>query len=291
MTTETHVSEAAAASTVLLAGLRVGESPRWRDGLLWFADWGAQEVATVDLEGRRDAVVRTPSFPFSIDWLPDGRLLVVLAREGLVLRRESDGTLQTHAELSSLSDNPWNDIAVDGNGNSFVGNVGFDFPFGEFALGSLVVVTPAGMVRQVADDLAFPNGMVISADGSTLIVAESYASRLTAFRIGEDGTLFDRRIWAELDGGVADGISLDAEGAIWYGDPNGKCVRVKEGGEVLQVVELNIGCFACALGGPDGQTLFMMVNPMPPDFSNPTGEIRTVQVSVPAVAHPTTQTS
>jgi sugar lactone lactonase YvrE len=271
-----------AASRALLAGVRVGESPRWHDGRLWFADWGAQEVATVDMHGNRDVVVRTPSFPFCIDWLPDGLLLVVLAREGLVLRRMPDGALETHSDLTSLSGKPWNDITVDRSGNAFVGNVGFDFPFGEFEPGSLVVITPDGTARQVADNLAFPNGMVISADGSTLIVAESYAGRLTAFRIGDDGTLSERRVWADLGGGVADGICLDAEGAIWYGDPNGKCVRVKEGGEVLEMVELENGCFACALGGPDGRTLFMMANPMPPDFSSPTGEVRTARVSIPA---------
>jgi sugar lactone lactonase YvrE len=251
---------------------------------LWFADWGAQEVATVEMHGNRDLVVQTPSFPFCIDWLPDGRLLLVLARDGLVLRTGPDGMLETHADLTSLSSKPWNDITVDRNGNAFVGNVGFDFPFGEFEPGILAVIAPDGTARQVADDVAFPNGMVITADGSTLIVAESYAARLTAFSLGDDGTLSERRVWADLAGGVADGICLDAEGAIWYGDPNGKCVRVREGGEVLQVIELENGCFACALGGPDGRTLFMMVNPMPPDFSKPTGEVRMAQASIPTEA-------
>jgi sugar lactone lactonase YvrE len=237
---------------------------------------------TVDLEGNRAVVVEMPSFPFCIDWLPDGRLLVVQARDGQVLRREPDGTLVTHADLSGLSARPWNDITVDRDGNAYVGNVGFDFPFGEFSPGSIVLVRPDGMAQQVADDLAFPNGMVITADGSRLVVAESYASRLTAFSIGDDGTLSERRVWADLDGGVADGICLDAEGTIWYGDPNGKCVRVQEGGQVLEVIELDKGCFACALGGLDGRTLFMMANPMPPDFFNPTGEVRTAVVSVPA---------
>jgi sugar lactone lactonase YvrE len=276
--------EESRAPVVLLSGVRVGESPRWHDGRLWFADWGAQQVATVDLAGHREVVVDTPSFPFCIDWLPDGRLLVVQAREGVVLRREPDGRVLTHADLSGLSVKPWNDITVDSNGNAYVGNVGF--PFGEFAPGSIVLVRPDGTAQPAGDELAFPNGMVITADGSTLLVAESYASRVTAFSIGDDGTLSERRVWADLDGGVADGICLDAEGAIWYGDPNGKCVRVREGGRVLQVVELDKGCFACALGGPDGRTLFMMANPMPPDFSNPTGEILTARVSVPADVPP-----
>jgi sugar lactone lactonase YvrE len=284
MTSESPGTGPVAGSTALLAGVRVGESPRWHEGRLWFADWGAQEVATVDMHGNRDVVVRTPSFPFCIDWLPDGRLLVVLAREGLVLRTGPDGTLETHADLTNLSGKPWNDITVDRNGNAFIGNVGFDFPFGEFEPGILAVIAPDGTARQVADDVAFPNGMVITADGSSLIVAESYAGRLIAFSIGDGGTLSERRVWADLAGGVADGICLDAEGAIWYGDPNGKCVRVREGGEVLQVIELENGCFACALGGPDGRTLFMMVNPMPPDFSKPTGEVRMAQASIPTEA-------
>jgi sugar lactone lactonase YvrE len=243
-------------------------------------------VATVDLDGNRELVVGTPSFPFCIDWLPDGRLLMVQAREGLVLRREPDGSLQTHADLSGLSAQPWNDLAVDPNGNAYVGNVGFDFPFGEFAPGGIVVVHPDGTAHQVADNLAFPNGMVISGGGATLVVAESYAGRLTAFDVGEDGTLSNRRVWADLEGGVPDGICLDAEGAIWYGDPKGKCVRVREGGQVLEVIELEKGCFACALGGPEGRTLFMMANPMPPDFSKPTGEVLTTPVSVPAYVCP-----
>jgi sugar lactone lactonase YvrE len=276
----------AGAPAVLYSGVRVGESPRWHDGCLWFADWGGQQVATMDLDGHRELVVETPSFPFCIDWLPDGRLLVVQAREGVVLRREPDGRVVTHADLSGLSAKPWNDITVDRDGNAYVGNVGFDFPFGEFAPGSIVLVHPDGTARPAADDLAFPNGMVLTADGTTLVVAESYANRLTAFSIDTDGTLSDRRVWAELNGGVADGICLDAEGAIWYGDPNGKCVRVREGGEVLQVIGLDTGCFACALGGPDGRTLFMMANPMPPDFSNPTGQVLTARVSVPAYVPP-----
>jgi sugar lactone lactonase YvrE len=268
--------------TVLLSGVRVGESPRWHDGRLWFADWGAQEVAAVDLAGRRNVEVRTPSFPFCIDWLPAGQLLVVQAREGIVQRRERDGSLVTHADLTRLAQPPWNDITVDRQGNAYVGNVGFDFPFGEFSPGGIFLVRPDGTSEQVAGDLAFPNGMVITDDGSTLIVAESYASRLTAFRIGDDGGLHDRRVWADLAGGVADGICIDAEGAVWYGDPNGRCVRVREGGEVLDAIELDRGCFACALGGADGRTLFMMANPMPPEFANPTGEVLTAGVAVPA---------
>jgi sugar lactone lactonase YvrE len=243
----------------LVTGIVFGESPRWHDGRLWFSDWGTQEVIAVDPEGKSEVIVRVPSSPFCIDWLPDGRLLIVSARDRLLLRREPDGSLVTHADLSGLSGHPWNDIVVDGRGNAYVGNIGFDFPGGEFAPGTLALVAPDGSARQVADDVAFPNGMVVTPDNSTLILAESYGSRLTAFDIGADGGLSDRRVWADLGDGVPDGICLDAEGAVWYADvPNSRCVRVREGGEVLQTIALDRGCFACMLGGPDGRTLFMV---------------------------------
>ena len=243
----------------LMTGISFGESPRWHDGRLWFSDWGTQEVIAVDPEGESEVVMRVPSSPFCIDWLPDGRLLVVSGREGLLLRREPDGSLATHADLGGLSGHPWNDIVVDGRGNAYVGNIGFDFPDGEFAPGSVALITPDGSARRVADGLAFPNGMVVTPDDSTLIVAESYGNRLTAFDIGADGGLSDRRVWADLDDGVPDGICLDAEGAVWYADvPNERCVRVREGGGVLQTIDLDRGCFACMLGGADGKTLFMV---------------------------------
>ncbi len=243
----------------LMTGIVFGESPRWRDGRLWFSDWGAQEIVAVDPEGRSEIMVRMPSSPFCIDWLPDGRLLVVSGPEGLVLRREPNGSLVTHIDLSSLSNHPWNDIVVDGRANAYVGNIGFDFPEGEFAPGILALLTPNGSARQVADGVAFPNGMAVTPDGSTLILAESYANRLTAFDIASDGGLSKQRVWADLGDGVPDGICLDAEGAVWYGDvPNKRCVRVREGGEVLQTIELEGGCFACMLGGVDRKTLFMV---------------------------------
>jgi sugar lactone lactonase YvrE len=243
----------------LMTGIVFGESPRWHDDRLWFSDWGAQEIIAVDLEGNSEVIVRMPSFPFCIDFLPDGRLLIVSASERLLLRREPDGSLVTHTDLSSLSEHPWNDIVVDGRGNAYVGNIGFDFPAGEFAPGTLALVSPNGSARQVADGVAFPNGIVVMPDNSTLIVAESYANSLTAFDIAADGSLSNQRVWADLDNGVPDGICLDTEGAIWYGDvPNKRCVRVREGGEVLQTIELDRGCFACMLGGVDRRTLFLV---------------------------------
>ena len=243
----------------LMTGIAFGESPRWHDDRLWFSDWGAQEIIAVDLEGESEVIVRVPSFPFCIDFLPNGRLLIVSASDRLLLRREPDGPLVTHADLSTLSEHPWNDIVVDGRGNAYIGNIGFDFPEAQFAPGTLALVTPDGSARQVADGVAFPNGIVVTPDNSTLIVAESYANRLTAFDIAADASLSNRRVWAELDGGAPDGICLDAEGAVWYGDvPNKRCVRVREGGEVLQTIALDRGCFACMLGGPDDKTLFMV---------------------------------
>ena len=246
----------------LMSGIAFGESPRWHDDRLWFADWGAREIVAVDLEGKSEVMVRLrfPSFQaICIDWLPDGRLLIVSSRDRLLLRREPDGSLDTHADLSGLSEYGWNEIVVDGRGNAYVNEVGFDFPGGEFAPGTIALLTPDGSARQVAEGVAFPNGMAVTPDNSTLIVAESYGNKLTAFEIAADGSLSDGRVWAELDDGVPDGICVDAESAVWYGDvPNKRCVRVREGGEVLQTIELDRGCFACMLGGVDNRTLFMV---------------------------------
>jgi sugar lactone lactonase YvrE len=245
----------------LMTGLAFGESPRWHEGRLWLCNWGAQEIVAVDLDGDSEVVLRVATtLPFCIDWLPDGRLLIVSGPEGLLLRREDDGSLVTLADLSGLSDHSWNEIVVDGRGNAYVNGAGFDLMGGaEFAPGMIAIVSPDGSARQVADGIAFPNGMAVTPDNSTLIVAESYAGRLTAFDIAADGGLSNRRVWAELDGGVPDGICVDAEGAVWYADvPNKRCVRVREGGEVLRAIELDRGCFACMLGGAHGRTLFMV---------------------------------
>ena len=234
----------------LLTGLAMGESPRWHENRLWLSDWGAQEILAIDLHGKGEVVVRVPfALPFCIDWLLNGTLVIVSGREGLLMRKERDGSLVTHADLRGLSDNGWNEIVVDGRGNAYInGGPG------------IALLTPAGSVRQVADEFAFPNGMAITPDNATLIIAESHGKRLTAFDIGEDGSLSNRRVWADLRDGVPDGICIDADNAVWYADvPNKRCVRVREGGEVLQTVKADRGCFACMLGGPDRRTLFMVV--------------------------------
>ena len=274
----------------LLTGLAFGESPRWHDGRLWFSNWVAQEIVAVDLEGKSEVIARVPfpSFPFSIDWLPDGRLLLVSASDRPLLRREPDGELVTHAILSR----GWNEIVVDGRSNAYINGVGFDLLAGEaFAPGIIALVTPDGSARQVADGIAFPNGMAVTPDNQTLIVAESYARRLTAFDIEEDGSLSNRRVWADLGDGVPDGICLDAEGAVWYGDvPNKRCVRVREGGEVLQTIDLDRGCFACMLGGVDNKTLFMMAakwgGPAAMAEAPRTGQVLTAQAPAPHAGWP-----
>jgi sugar lactone lactonase YvrE len=242
---------------LLLSDLVIGESPRWHEDRLWFAHWGTGEIVAVDLEGNSEVVGRGPSgLGWSIDWLPDGRLLVT--GQGLV-RREPDGSMVEHADLSGLGVDGFNEIVVDGRGNVYV-NGGVDFDPGEGnAPGIIALVTPDGSARPVADGIAFPNGMAVTPDNSTLIVAESFAGRLTAFDIADDGGLSNRRAWADAVG--PDGICIDAEGAVWTGvapfDDN-VVGRVREGGEVLERVRLDMPCFACMLGGDDRRTLFML---------------------------------
>ncbi len=272
----------------LLSGLAFGESPRWHEGRLWFSNWTAQEIIAVDLQGKREVILRLPfeAFPFSIDWLPDGRMLIVSASERPLLRREADGSLVQHADLSGLATRVWNEIVVDGRGNAYINGGSFDAPSGIIAL-----VRADGSARQVADEIAFPNGMLVTSDNSTLIIAESHAQRLTAFDIDADGSLSHRRTWAELPGNAPDGICMDAEGAVWYADvPNQHCVRVREGGQVLQTIETDRGCFACMLGGEEGRTLFILAAEWP-GFEKMldaprTGQVLTVEAPAPGVGWP-----
>ena len=284
----------------LLGGIAFGESPRWHAGRLWFADWATRELIAVEPGGASQVVMRVPSLrgpepaglqgPFCFDWLPDGRLLVVSGREGLLLVGQPDGSLATHADLAGLARHPWNEIAVDGRGNAFLNDIGFDFPGGEFAPGLVAVVRPDGSLGRVAEGVAFPNGMAVTPDDATLILAESWGRRLTAFDIGADGSLSNRRVWADLGDGAPDGICLDAEGAVWYADvPHRRCVRVREGGAVLDVLEFDRGCFACMLGGADGRTLFVLAA----EWRGPeragggrTGQLLAVRAPAPGAGHP-----
>jgi sugar lactone lactonase YvrE len=235
-------------------------------------------------------VARGPKLAgYCIDFLPDGHLLVT--GEDRLLRRAPDGSFVTHADLSGLG-RAWNEITVDGRGNIYVNDVGFTFGAEDFRPGTIALVTPDGATRQVATDVMFPNGMVITPDNSTLVIAESWAHRLTAFDIAADGSLLNRRVWAEVDG---DGICLDAEGAIWCSGVSGGqpvCLRVREGGEVLESIRHEAACFACMLGGDDGKTLFLMnaewrgAEKMGELFRSTTGTIDTVRVTVPHAGRP-----
>jgi sugar lactone lactonase YvrE len=260
----------------LLSDLGLVESPRWHDGRLWFADWIAGTIIALDPSGidasgsgsgsgSPEVMIEHRSLPLCFDFLADGTPIVVSGPGQALLRAAADGTLSTYADLSAFS--PFgggNDIVIDGRDNAYVDNPNYDAksgaaPIGEVAPGFIALVTPDGSARIVADDLAFPNGIVVSADNSTLVVAESHRGRLTAFDIAADGSLGGRRVWAELGDGAPDGICFDADGAIWYADvPNKHCVRVAEGGAVLDTVEVDRGCFACMLGGTGGDTLFVV---------------------------------
>ena len=241
----------------LMDGIGLGESPRWHDGRLWFSDWVAHQVVALDPGGGHEVMAEVDAFPFSIDWLPDGPMLITAGR--LLLRMEADGSLVTHADLGEVSEHGLNEIVIDERGNVYVNAPGFDLMGGgEPAPGIVALLRPDGSAEVVAEGPEFPNGMAVTPDESTLIVADSYGNELVAFEIRSDGTLSGRRTWADLGDGAPDGICLDAKGAVWYADvPHRRCTRVAEGGEVLQTIEFDRGCFACMLGGDDGRTLFV----------------------------------
>jgi sugar lactone lactonase YvrE len=274
---------------LVLTGLSMGESPRWHEDRLWLADWGAGEVLAVDGDGRREVVARVEAAPISLAWTPDGALRIVAGTE--VLGQDSSGALARVADLAPVSTHPWNEIIVDGRGNTYVNAIGFDMMGGAPpAPGCVALVGTDGRVRQVADQVEFPNGMVVTPDNATLILAESYANRLTAFDIEPDGSLSNRRVWADLGEGCPDGLAHDADGAVWYADvPNRRCVRVREGGEVLETVALDLGCFACALGGPDGRTLFVVAAEWGEagiDLERRTGQVLRVDAPAPGAGWP-----
>jgi sugar lactone lactonase YvrE len=282
---------------VLLDGFGMGESPRWHDGRLWFSNWGTNEIVAVDLEGNTEVIGSGGGGAgWAVNWLPDGRMLVT----GSELRRvEPDGSPVRHADLSDVSPYGWSEITVDGSGNAYVNSLNFDFAdFTEVlesgrAPGKIALVTADGTAREVADGLAFPNGMAVTPDNGTLIVAESFAARLTAFDIAADGSLSNRRVWADVTG---DGICIDAEGAVWcsaVGAEGGSAVlRIREGGEVLDRIEVDRPCYACMLGGEDGRTLFMVVarwfgpDRMDELIEAKTGQILTARVAVPHAGWP-----
>jgi sugar lactone lactonase YvrE len=236
---------------VFATGIQMGESPRWHDGRFWMCDWLAGEVLVFDADGSREVVARVAGLPFSIDWLGDGRL-VVTTPGGVV----AGPALEPYGATGQ----PFNEIVVDGAGRAWVDMPG-SMPWEEPKPGIVAVVLPDGSSRQVADNVWFPNGMAV-VEEDTLVVAESHADRLTAWTITDSGELVDRRLWADLGPGSApDGICADAEGAIWYASvPGQRCSRVAAGGEVLDTIDADRGCFACMLGGDDGRTLYIVAN-------------------------------
>jgi sugar lactone lactonase YvrE len=275
----------------LITGLDFGEGPRWHDGRLWYSDFFQRRVSAVAVDGERETVLELDDYPSGLGWLPDGRLLVVSMREKQVLRVEQDGSIVQHADLSHLATGRCNAMVVAADGNAYVGNFGFDvFERGKRQYAVLALVRPDGTVEAAAADLAFPNGSVITPDGRTLIVGESMGGRYTAFDIRADGTLENRRTWAQVDGTTPDGCTLDAEGAIWFANATGTDVlRVREGGEITDRVDVGQGTFACALGGDDGRTLFIISADSSDETvvaGTGTGVIRTMRVDVPHAGLP-----
>lgn len=275
-------------TTVLLDGLIFGESPRWHEGRLWFSDMLAYQVMTVDLAGRTETIVRVPGLPSGLGWLPDGRLLVVSMTDRRLLRFESGGLVEV-ADLSKLASYHCNDMVVDRQGRAYIGHFGFNYYSQPFAPAEVILVTPDGSARVVAEQMAFPNGSIITPDGRTLIVAETFGVCLTAFDIQPDGSLAGRRIWASTSPAIPDGICLDAEGAVWVASPTGEVLRIHEGGQVADRINLSRPAFACMLGGTDLRTLFVMTakSDSPDEVrAESSGRVEIVEVDVPGAGLP-----
>ncbi|MEO1063361.1 MAG: SMP-30/gluconolactonase/LRE family protein [Actinomycetota bacterium] len=270
------------------------EGPRWRDGRLVMSDFFTGRVLSVDpASGEVETVVQLDGdWPSGLGWLPDGRLLVVSMQRRQLLRQEPDGGLVVHADLSELASFHCNDMVVDATGRAYVGNFGFDLnaPDPQPAQAELIRVDPDGTATVEDDDMAFPNGSVVTPDGSTLIVGQSMGSDLVAFTIGADGSLSDRRVWADLGELVPDGICLDAEGAVWFADPRvGGVHRVAEGGELLQTVDTDRPAFACMLGGDERRTLFALTSASSHPDAAPearSARVEAVEVDVPGAGLP-----
>ena len=275
---------------VLLDGLTFGEGPRWRDGKLWFSDFYSHRVMTVDLDGKSETILEVPQRPSGLGWTTKGDLLVVSMLDKRVLRFDRNAA-HPYADLSALAGGPCNDMVVDAQGRAYVGNFGYDRHNGAPARTTCIaLVGTDGSVKSAAEGLTFPNGMVITPDGKTLIVGETFANRLSAFDIRDDGMLVNHRVFAETPGCFPDGICLDAEGAVWVTNPQGDSVlRVFEGGRVAQKIHTG-GRFsyACMLGGADQRTLFIVTNTGsgPAIAGKKSGRIEIVQVDVPGAGLP-----
>ena len=277
-------------TAVLLGGLIFPEGPRWHAGKLWFSDMQSLRVMTVDAAGKSEIIIEVKGAPSGLGWLPDGRLQVVSMLDRRLLRLDGNGLVEV-ADLNHLASFHCNDMVMDRQGRAYIGNFGFDYAANApVKPAEIVLVTPEGHARVVAQDLLFPNGTVIAPDGQTLIVAETFGNRLTAFDIDSDGSLKNRRIWAELEGVFPDGICLDAEGAIWVAAPHpGDVIRVIEGGTISHRVTVSTRPYACMLGGDDRCTLFVCTagSAIPDEVRvMPGGKIETIEVEVPGAGLP-----
>ncbi len=288
------------ATRVLAEGIYFGEGPRWHEGRLWFSDFFAHAVKSVSLTGDLRTEFEIDDQPSGLGWLPDGSMLVVSMKKRQVLRRTKDGKIAVHADLNHIATFHCNDMVVDAKGYAYVGNFGFDLDaelaargiesvLAQHATAKLACVSPTGAVTVAATDMHFPNGSVITPDGKTLIVGETFGGCLTAFDIGNDGQLSNRRVWAATMPRVPDGIALDAEGNVWIANPVApECALIAQGGEVLHVVNTDQPCYACMLGGDDGRTLFMLTAPPlgPDGVHKPGGKLLTTKVDVGHAGRP-----
>lgn len=286
---------------VLAEGIYFGEGPRWHEGRLWFSDFYAYAVKSVSPAGDVRVEFQLDDRPSGLGWAPDGSMLIVSMTKRQLLRRDAQGRISVHADLSGVATFHCNDMVVDAAGRAYVGNFGFDLDaaieargvesvLAEHPTAKLACVAPDGTVRVVADDMHFPNGSVITPDGKTLIVGETLGARLTAFDIGPDGGLSGRRVWASTAPRPPDGIALDAAGAVWIANPVApECARIAEGGEVLEVIDTGQPCYACMLGGDDGRTLFMLTaaTSLAHEAAKaPTGKLLVARVDSPRAGRP-----
>ena len=288
------------ATRVLAEGIYFGEGPRWHEGRLWFSDFFAHAVKSVSLTGDLRTEFEIDDQPSGLGWMPDGSMLVVSMKKRQVLRRARDGKIAIHADLNGIATFHCNDMVVDATGRAYVGNFGFDLDAALAARGvesvladhptaKLACVSPTGAVTVAATDMHFPNGSVITPDGNTLIVGETFGGCLTAFDIGADGKLGNRRVWASTMPRVPDGIALDAKGNIWIANPIApECALIAQGGQVLHVINTDQPCYACMLGGDDGRTLFMLTAPplAPEGDASPKGKLLIAKVDVRHAGRP-----
>jgi sugar lactone lactonase YvrE len=281
--------------TILVNNLKFPESPRWHEDNLWFCDYATNKVMKVDLGGKVQTVLERDDLPTAIDFTPDGQLLVVSSDQRKLLSLENNGLTEV-ADMSTLVEYPCGDMVVDKQGGAYIGNLGHDFGTAQFGskLGLMLLVSPNGEVRIVAEGLDFPNGVVITPDGKTLIVSESYGACLTAFDIESDGSLSHRRAWAQFDTSLTfeqgrftpDGICLDADGVVWVAALK-EVVRIRDGAEVTQRISLDSFALACMLGGAERRTLFIATTEvLNPSDDKAKGYIETVEVEVPGAGWP-----